>query len=162
MSDCYVKLDFTFNYNTKKKLDYKKLFSYLSTTIFEIITKKIIINLTIDEIVQMKNTNENNICVITKMFIYSNSPQNQKSRSHNVNIIVKIKSIFNYEIDKCVFEKVFNLVFQNYELDYHFGAKNEYHNIKKLRDDNIIDNINAHKYVIKQKKILERVNEMLK
>ena len=162
MSNCYVKLDFTFNYNTKKKIDYKKLFSYLSTTIFEIITKKIIQFITINEVIQMKNTNKNNICVITKIFIYSNSPQDKKSRSHNVNMVVKIKSIFNYEIDKCDFQSVFNLAFQNYELDYYSGSKNEYHNIKKLRDDGIIDNINAHKYIIKQKKMLEYINELLK
>ena len=162
MSNKYIKLGFTFNYNTKKTLDQKKLFLYLSTTISEIIIKKIIRSLTVDEVAQMKNTNENVICIITKMFIYLNSPQNQKSHSHNVNIIVKIKSIFNYEIDKCDFQSVFNIAFKNYELEYYSGSKNEYHNIKKLRNDNIINNINAHKYVIKQKKILKRINELLK
>ena len=103
MSNKYIKLGFTFNYNTKKRLDHEKLFSYLSSTISEIIVKKIIQFITVNEVVQMKNTNENNICVITKIFIYSNSPQDKKSRSHNVNMVVKIKSIFNYEIDKCDF-----------------------------------------------------------
>ena len=162
MSNKYIKFEFTFNYNTKKKLDYEKLFSYLSSMISEILTKKIIRSLTIDEVVQMKNTNENNICIITKMLVYSNSQQDKKSRIHNVNITIKIECIFNYEIDKCDFEKVFNIVFKNYELEYNYSIKNDYHNIKKLRNDGIINNIVAHKYIIKQQKILEYVNTLLK